>query len=138
VHAGKSPEEKVALVTQEVHKGPTLFVGDGINDAPSLMVATVGVAFGQASDITCEAADVVILENSLEKIDEMIHIGRRMRAIALQSAVGGMVLSIAGMLAAAGGFLAPVEGAVAQEIIDLVAVLNAVRMAVPFRGLTDY
>jgi heavy metal translocating P-type ATPase len=138
VHAGKSPEEKVALVTEEVRKGPTLFVGDGINDAPSLMVATVGVAFGQASDITSEAADVVILENSLEKIDEMIHIGRRMRAIALQSAVGGMVLSIVGMIAAATGFLVPVEGAIAQEIIDLVAVLNAVRMAMPFGGLTDY
>lgn len=138
VHAGKSPEEKVAIVEEEVQKARTLFVGDGINDAPALMVATVGVAFGPDSDIASEAADAVILEASLEKIDELIHIGQRMRSIALQSAVGGMALSIVGMLLAAAGYLLPIEGAVAQEIIDLAAVLNAVRVALPFGGLTDY
>jgi heavy metal translocating P-type ATPase len=138
VHAGKSPEEKVAIVTEEVRRDRTLFVGDGINDAPALMVATVGVAFGQSSDIASEAADAVILETSLEKVDELIHIGRRMRSIALQSAVGGMALSIVGMLLAAAGYLVPVEGAIAQEIIDLAAVLNAVRVALPFGGLTDF
>jgi heavy metal translocating P-type ATPase len=138
VHAGKSPEEKVAIVMEETRKANTLFVGDGINDAPALMVATVGVAFGPNSDITSEAADAVILETSLEKVDELIHIGQRMRRIALQSAVGGMALSIIGMLAAAAGFLIPVEGAIFQEIIDLLAVLNAVRVALPVAELKDF
>ena len=71
-------------------------------------------------------------------MDELIHIGRRMRSIALQSAVGGMAVSIAGMLAAAAGYLPPLEGAILQEIIDVVAVLNAVRVALPFRDLTDF
>ena len=77
------------------------------------------------------AADVVLLEPSLEKIDELMHIGRRMRRIALQSALGGMLASIAGMIAAVVGILPPIGGAIAQEVIDLFAVLNAVRTAVP-------
>jgi heavy metal translocating P-type ATPase len=138
VHAGKSPEEKVAIVRYEAARAQTLFVGDGINDAPALMEATVGVALGQASDITSEAADAVILEPSLRKVDELMHIGRRMRTIALQSAVGGMALSGVGMILAAYGFLPPLAGAVAQEVIDLAAVLNAVRVALPFEDLTDF
>ncbi len=138
VHAGKSPEEKVAIVKEETAKGRTLFVGDGINDAPALMAATVGVAFGSQNDITTEAADAVILETSLGKIDELIHIGRRMRRIALQSALGGMAASIIGMIAAAFGYLPPIGGAVGQEIIDLLAVLNAVRVALPTDDLQDY
>lgn len=128
---GKSPQEKVAIVREETHRAPTLFVGDGINDAPAMQAATVGVAFGQNSDITAEAADAVVMEPSLQKVDELIHIGRRMRRIALQSAVGGMALSMIGMLIAAAGHLPPVAGAVAQEIIDVAAVLNAVRVALP-------
>ena len=77
IHAGKSPEEKVEIVRNQVQKERTLFVGDGINDAPALLAATVGVAFGQNSDITSEAADAVIMEASLRKVDELIHIGRR-------------------------------------------------------------
>jgi heavy metal translocating P-type ATPase len=138
VHFGKSPEEKVAIVQRESRRDKTLFVGDGINDAPALQAATVGVAFGHNSDITSDAADAVILEASLRKVDEFIHIGRRMRSIALQSAIGGMGLSIVGMLAAAAGLLPPIGGAVAQEIIDLAAVLNAVRVALPTRHLTDF
>jgi len=138
VHSGRSPEEKVEIVRDETRRARTLFVGDGINDAPAMQTATVSVAFGQANDITTEAADAVVLEPSLNKVDELIHIGRRMRRIALQSAVGGMALSILGMLAAASGYLQPVTGAVAQEIIDLAAVLNAVRVSLPFDDLTDF
>jgi heavy metal translocating P-type ATPase len=134
---GKSPEEKVEIVRAEAKKAPTLFLGDGINDAPAMQAATVGVAFGQNSDITAEAADAVVLETSLGKVDELIHIGRRMRAIALQSAVGGMALSMIGMLLAASGLLSPVAGAVAQEFIDLAAVLNALRMTLPAKDLRD-
>jgi P-type E1-E2 ATPase len=138
VRAGKSPEEKLAIVKEETAKGKTLFVGDGINDAPALTAATVGVAFGSQSDIITEAADAVILEPSLGKIDELMHIGRRMRRIALQSALGGMLASIVGMIAAAMGYLPPIGGAIAQEIIDLFAVLNAVRVALPGDDLQDF
>jgi cation transport ATPase len=103
-----------------------------------MLAATAGVAFGQNSDITAEAADAVILETSLAKVDELIHIGQRMRRIALQSAVGGMALSAVGMLAAATGYLSPMAGAVAQEVIDLAAVLNALRVALPTSKLSDF
>jgi len=137
VYSGASPEEKLAVVRAEAAKGPTLFLGDGINDAPAMEAATVGVAFGHNSDITAEAADAVILEPSLASVDELIHIGRRMRRIALQSAAGGMALSMIGMLAAAAGLLAPVPGAIAQEVIDVLAVLNALRVAAARRELND-
>jgi heavy metal translocating P-type ATPase len=138
VHSATSPEEKVVITRNQAKQAPTLFLGDGINDAPAMQAATVGVAFGMRSDVTSEAADAVILETSLARVDELIHIARRMRHIALQSAIGGMALSILGMLAAAFGYLPPIGGAVAQEIIDLAAVLNAVRVAVPPRFLTDF
>jgi heavy metal translocating P-type ATPase len=138
VHAGKSPEEKVEIVRAETRQEKTLFLGDGINDAPAMQAATVGVAFGHASDITAEAADAVVLEASLSKVDELIHISSRMRSIALQSAVGGMALSMVGMIAAAFGYLPPIGGAIAQEVIDLAAVLNAVRVAIPSKNLTDF
>lgn len=138
VHFGKSPEEKVAMVAAATQRDKTLFVGDGINDAPAMLMATVGVALGSNSDITAEAADAVILDSSLEKTDELIHIGRRMRRIALESAVGGMALSIVGMGLAAAGWLSPLTGAVAQEVIDLVAVLNALRVSLYYRRLADF
>lgn len=138
IHAGKTPEEKVAIVKEETAKARTLFVGDGINDAPALLAATVGVAFGSHNDITTEAADAVVLEAALEKIDELMHIGRRMRRIALQSALGGMAASIVGMIAAAFGYLPPIWGAVGQELIDLFAVLNAVRVAMAGEELQDF
>jgi heavy metal translocating P-type ATPase len=134
---GRSPEEKLEIVRQLAASAPTLFLGDGINDAPAMQAATVGIAFGQDNDVTAEAADAVVLEPSLSKVDELIHIGRRMRRIALQSAVGGMGLSVVGMLLAALGYLPPVAGAIAQEIIDALAVLNALRVALPSDDLRD-
>jgi heavy metal translocating P-type ATPase len=134
---GKTPEQKVEIVREEAKKAPTLFLGDGINDAPAMQAATAGVAFGKNSDITAEAADAVVLETSLGKVDELIHIGRRMRAISLQSAIGGMALSLIGMAVAAAGHLPPVAGAIAQEAIDAAAVLNALRMTLPARRLRD-
>lgn len=127
VFAGKSPEEKVEIVVKETAQAKTAYLGDGINDAPALLVATVGIAFGQNSDVTAEAAGAVIMDNSLEKVDEFLHISCRMRRIALQSALGGMGLSIIGMAFAAFGFLPPVAGAVSQEVIDLIAILNSLR-----------
>ena len=131
IHAQKSPEEKLAIVRAETAVAKTLYVGDGINDAPAMMAATVGMAIGQNSDVTAEAAGVVIMDNSLEKVDEFMHISRRMRSIALQSAVGGMALSVIGMGFAAAGYLSPVGGAITQEVIDMLAVLNALRAAFP-------
>jgi heavy metal translocating P-type ATPase len=138
VQAGKSPEEKLEIVRAETAKHRTIYVGDGINDAPALMAATVGIAFGQNSDVTAKSAGAVIMDSSLRKIDELIHISRRMRRIALQSAVGGMALSLIGMLFAAFGYLSPVAGAITQEVIDVLAVLNALRVALPPKTLTDY
>jgi cation transport ATPase len=137
VLSSQSPEDKVAVVKAEAKLAKTMFVGDGINDAPAMQAATVGIAFGQGSDITAEAADAVVLEPSLRKVDELIHIGRRMRRIALQSAVGGMAVSMLGMVLAAAGYLPPVAGAVAQEIIDVAAVLNALRMVLPTDELSN-
>lgn len=127
VYASKSPEEKVDIVVKETQQAKTAYLGDGINDAPALLAATVGIAFGRNSDITAEAAGAVIMESSLEKVDEFLHIGKRMRTIALQSALGGMALSILGMIIAAFGYLPPVAGAISQEIIDVLAIMNSLR-----------
>jgi heavy metal translocating P-type ATPase len=138
IYAGQTPEQKLDLVRAETAKANTVFMGDGINDAPALTAATVGIAFGQNSDITAEAAGAVILESSLQKVDEFMHISRRMRSIALQSAIGGMALSLIGMVFAAAGLLPPVAGALVQEIIDLAAVANALRAGLPPGILSDY
>ena len=108
IHAQQSPEDKLAIV-----------------------------AIGQNSDVTTEAASVVILDNSLRRVDEFMHISRRMRTIALQSAVGGMALSVAGMLFASAGWLTPVEGAIGQEFIDVAAVVNALRAALRPKQMYD-
>jgi heavy metal translocating P-type ATPase len=137
IYAEKSPEIKLAIVRRETAAAKTLYVGDGINDAPAMMAATVGMAIGQNSDVTAEAAGVVVMDNSLKKVDEFMHISRRMRFIALQSAVGGMALSVVGMVFAATGHLSPVSGAITQEVIDILAVLNALRAAFPPKVIHD-
>ncbi len=138
VYASQSPEQKVELVRRETETANTIFVGDGINDAPALMAATVGMAFGQNSDVTSEAADAVIMDTSLKKVDEFMHVSRRMRRIALQSAVGGMAVSILAMFVAAAGYLPPVAGAITQEVIDVFAVLNALCASFPPQQLSDF
>ena len=138
VHAGQSPEQKLAIVRDETLRQPTLYLGDGINDAPALTAATVGLAMGQHSEVTSEAAGAVVLDSSLRKVDEFLHIGRRLRTVALQSALGGISLSLLGMLAAAAGYLTPVQGAIGQELIDLAAVLNALRTSFASGPLSDY
>ena len=138
VYAEQSPEDKVEIVRRETERAKTLFLGDGINDAPALLAATVGVAFGTGNEITGEAAGAVVMDTSLERVDEFMHISRRMRLIALQSAIGGMAASLVGMLIAAGGHLPPVAGAMVQEVIDILAVTNAVRAAWPPKSLTDF
>ena len=137
IYANQSPEQKLNLVKEETKLAKTAYLGDGINDAPALLAATVGIAFGQRSDITAESADAVIMLNTLEKVDELLHIGQRMRKIALQSALGGIALSLIGMLVAAFGYLPPVAGAIAQEVIDLIAIGNALRIMIPPKKLSD-
>lgn len=128
LHASQTPQQKLAIVRSEMNKAPTLFMGDGINDAPALTAATVGIAFGQLSNVTAEAASAVIMENTLKKVDELIHLSLATRKIALQSAVGGMALSLIGMGFAAVGYISPVVGAILQEVIDVLAIMNALRL----------
>jgi heavy metal translocating P-type ATPase len=135
--ASQSPEQKVAIVRAETAKAPTLFMGDGINDAPALACATVGIAFGQHSSVTAEAAGAVIMENSLEKVDELLHISMRLRRIALQSAIGGILFSILGMGVAAAGYITPVQAALLQEFIDILAIMNALRLSLGKRIAID-
>ncbi len=137
-YGGKSPEQKVEFVRETTLKGRTLYLGDGINDAPAMMAATAGIALGVNSDITSEAAGAVILQSSLVSVDKLIHVGRRMRRIALTSAIGGMSLSLLGMAAASLGFLSPIGGAIAQEVIDLLSILNSLRVILPTGSLTDF
>lgn len=138
IYAEQNPEQKLAIVRAETALAKTLYVGDGINDAPAMMAATVAMAVGQHSDVTAEAADVVAMDNSLKRVDEFMHISRRMRSIALQSAIGGMALSVVGMMLAAAGMLSPVAGAISQEVIDVLAVLNALRAAFPPKVFSDF
>jgi heavy metal translocating P-type ATPase len=128
---GLSPEEKLLTLQEVMAKEHTIFIGDGINDAPSLQAATVGIGLGTKSDIIGESADVIILEPSLERVDAFLHLSRRVRKIALQTGLGGIALSIIGMGAAAAGFLPPVIGACVQEGIDLLSILNALRTTDP-------
>jgi heavy metal translocating P-type ATPase len=128
VLAEQTPEGKVAAVRQERVSGITVMVGDGVNDAPALAAADVGVAMGaRGATASSEAADVVMTVDRLDRLAEGLRIARRTRRIAVQSVVAGMSLSVAAMAAAAAGFLPPVAGALLQEGIDVLVILNALR-----------
>jgi len=128
LHAGLTPDGKVQLVRQEHGRGLVMMVGDGVNDAPALAAADVGVAMGaRGAAASAEAADVVLLVDRVDRIAPGIEIAREARRIALQSVVAGIGLSVLGMIAAAFGYLTPVQGALIQEAIDVAVILNALR-----------
>ncbi|NIX75661.1 heavy metal translocating P-type ATPase [Microvirga sp. c23x22] len=128
IHSELTPENKIAVVKAEKPHGPVMMVGDGVNDAPALAAADLGVAMGaKGAAASAEAADVVLLVDRLDRLLLGIRIARRSRGIALQSVLVGIGLSFVGMITAAFGYLTPVEGALIQEGIDVAVILNALR-----------
>jgi heavy metal translocating P-type ATPase len=135
VLADRVPSDKVDAVRSEQRLHPTIMVGDGINDAPALASADVGIALGaRGASASSEAADVVILADRLDRVGEAIVIAQRARSIAIQSIVAGMGLSTLAMLAATFGWLMPVPAAIVQEVIDVAVILNALRALTPAYG----
>ncbi|MGY3474400.1 heavy metal translocating P-type ATPase [Bradyrhizobium ottawaense] len=132
VLADRVPSDKVEAVRSEQRLHPTIMVGDGINDAPALAVADMGIALGaRGASASSEAADVVILTDRLDRVGEAIIIAQRARHIALQSIFVGMGLSLVAMVAASLGWLDPVPAAIVQEVIDVAVILNALRALNP-------
>ena len=128
VQAELKPDQKVQLVLRERKSGLVMMVGDGVNDAPALAAADLGVAMGaRGAAASAEAADVVLLVDRLDRLLPGMDIAQRSRAIALQSVYAGIGMSFAGMIAAAFGYLTPVQGALLQEAIDVAVILNALR-----------
>jgi heavy metal translocating P-type ATPase len=128
VRAEMTPEQKVLLVLTERKNGPVMMAGDGVNDAPALAAADVGVAMGAAgAAASSEVADVVLLVDQLDKVVPAIEIAQRSRRIALESVYAGVGLSFIGMIAAAFGHITPVQGALLQELIDVAVIVNALR-----------
>ncbi|MGZ6820813.1 MAG: heavy metal translocating P-type ATPase, partial [Blastococcus sp.] len=132
VHADHDPAEKLAVILAESRDAPTIMVGDGINDAPALAAAGVGVALAaHGATASSEAADVVLTVDRIDALADAIMISRRARRIAVQSSVIGMGLSLVAMIAAAAGLLAPAVGALLQEVIDVAAIASALRALRP-------
>jgi soluble P-type ATPase len=128
VRAELSPADKVAAVRAERERAVTVMVGDGVNDAPALAVADIGVAMGaRGSTASSEAADIVLTTDRVDRLADAVTIAGRARRIAVQSALGGMLMSLAAMAVAAVGLLPPAAGALLQEGIDVVVILNALR-----------
>lgn len=139
VRAEQSPADKVAVVREETRRGTTIMVGDGINDAPALAAADIGVALGaRGASASSEAADVVITVDRLERLAETLSIARRTRTIAEQSVLAGMGLSLVAMAFAGVGWLVPLAGAIAQEAIDVAVIANALRALGPGRARTPF
>ena len=137
VLADRTPTDKVEAVRAEQRLHPTIMVGDGINDAPALALADVGIALGaRGASASSEAAEVVVLADRLDRVGEAIVISQRARQIAVQSIFAGMGLSALAMLAALIGWLPPVPAAIFQEAIDVAVILNALRALRPARSHT--
>lgn len=128
MHAELTPAGKVAAVRAERDHAVTVMVGDGVNDAPALAAADIGVAMGaHGSTASSEAADIVLTTDRVDRLADAVSIAVRARRLAVQSALGGMLMSLAAMTAAAFGLLPPAVGALLQEGIDVAVILNALR-----------